>query len=64
MTNKLDLIKQTVATAKQLPNTTIEYNLDELPVHKDIKKDSFFGVPAIYNEKRTMNTLNVTRKFQ
>ena len=64
MIDALKLIRQSVAEAKQLPNTTIMYNFKELPKHKDIKKDKFFGVPAIYDGKRLINTLNVTRKFQ
>ena len=63
MIDKLKLIKQTVATAKELPNATIEYNLGELPEHKEVKKDNFFGVPAKYDNGRQINTLNVIHKF-
>lgn len=64
MIDKLNLIKQTVAKAKDLPNASIEYNLGDLPEHKEVKAGNFFGVPASYDEKRQINTLNVTRKFQ
>ena len=63
MIDKLKLIKQTVTKAKSLPNATITYNLGDLPHHKEVKEDNFFGVPASYDEKRQINTLNVIRKF-
>ena len=62
MFDALKVIKKTVATAKGLPNATIEYNIKELP--KEVEKDNFFGVPAKYNGRRMINTLNVIRKFQ
>jgi len=64
MFDTLKVIEQTVAKAKSLPNATITYNLHELPKHKEITKDNFFGVPAVEDKRRLINTLNVTRKFQ
>jgi len=63
MIDKLKLIQKTVERAKSLPNATIDYNFSELPRHKEIKNESFFGVKAEYNPKRQINTLNVIRKF-
>lgn len=61
MFNALELIKKTVARAKELPSPTIEYNIAELP--KEVKADNFFGIPAVYDKKRQINTLNISRKF-
>ena len=44
----LEIIKRLVEESKDFPNPTIEYGF-ELPQHKDIKADSFFGVKARYN---------------
>ena len=46
----LEEIKKVVEESKRFPNSTIEYSC-ELPKHKQIKPDSFFGVPAVYNER-------------
>jgi len=55
----LDIIMQKVEASKAIPGATLEYNV-ELPEHKDIKKDSFFGIKAIFNpmmEKGTVNSI-------
>jgi hypothetical protein len=59
----LDTIKMAVAQTSELPNATIEYNF-ELPKHKDIKADSFFGVKALYNPKVGEGKYNIIYKYQ
>ena len=61
MIDNLKLIKETVAKAKTLPNCKIEYNFNELP--KEVKEDNFFGIEAIKNPKRTLNTINIVYKY-
>lgn len=51
----IDIIKERVATAKGIPTAKIEYNF-ELPKDKDIKKDSFYGVPAVFNKRTKKDT--------
>jgi len=45
---KLETITKLVEESKNFPKPTIEYN-GELPEHKEITPDSFFGVNARYN---------------
>ena len=44
----IEIIKQKVDRAKDIPTSKIEYNF-KLPKVKGIKPDSFFGIPAIFN---------------
>ena len=45
----LNTIREKVEEAKDLPNATIEYSF-ELPENRNIKEDSFYGVPAKFNK--------------
>jgi len=51
----IDIIKQKVAAGKNIQTAVIEYNF-ELPVNKDIKKDSFYGVKARFNDNVAKDT--------
>lgn len=58
----IDIINNIVEQAKDFPNPLIEYNID-LPSIKGIKSDSFFGVPAIFNDKTPKNTAHIIYKY-
>ena len=47
---KIEKIRQVVEDSKNFPNSHIEYN-GAPPRVKGVKKDSFFGVKAVFNEK-------------
>ena len=55
----LEIIELKVASAKTIASARIEYNFVELPKHKEIKEDSFFGVKAIRNNSMPKDTANV-----
>jgi len=59
----LEKIRIAVEQSKAFPNPTIEYNFEELPKHKEVKKDSFFGVRAVYNKMVEKNTAKVIFKL-
>jgi len=45
----LNTIRQRVEEAKDIPKAIIEYSF-ELPENRNIKADSFYGVPARFNK--------------
>jgi hypothetical protein len=57
----IDKIKQAASQGKEIETSVIEYNC-ELPKHKDIKKDSFFGVKAKFNPL-VKNEIQLTYKM-
>lgn len=59
----INKIKEAVEQSKIYPDPTIEYNFDKLPKHKEVKKDSFFGVRAVYNDKVKKDTAKVVFKY-
>ena len=58
----MKLIERLVDDSKNLPNPTIEYNFEELPKHKEIKADSFFGVKAVRREDLGLNKAGLIYK--
>ena len=58
----IDIIKNAVAHCDGIPSAVIEYNF-ELPKHKDIKKDSFFGVKAKFEKNVKVGSVQVTLKY-
>jgi len=55
----IDIIKEKANAAQGIPTARIEYNFNELPKHKEIKEDSFFGIKAILNNSMPKDTANV-----
>ena len=45
---KIEKIQMVAEASKGIPSSIIEYNC-ELPKHPHIKKNSFFGVKAVFN---------------
>lgn len=56
----LEKIKEIAQQAQGIKTAVIMYNFDELPEHKEIKKDSFFGVTAKYLEECPANSVRLT----
>jgi hypothetical protein len=61
--NNLELIREKVKEAKNLPNGVIEYNM-ELPNEGGITSDNFFGVKAIFNKNVSkQKKINITYHY-
>jgi len=63
MNKTIEIINSRVEHARTIPGAVIEYNFDELPKDKNIKKDSFYGIPAKFNERTPKGNAMVTYKM-
>lgn len=56
----LELIQEKVEMGRNIPTALIQYNFKELPKHKEVKDDKFFGVNAKLNLNMKEDTINLT----
>lgn len=61
--SNIEKIQDIVEHAKGIKTAMLEYNFEELPRHKEINNDSFYGVPAKFNKDVSKESVVLTYKY-